>query len=324
MNVNGENVHVVDADQLFMDKVGQLPEAPPDDGDYVSKYGFDPYGDGDASEAGEDPSVSALFEENAGGMTDDDGAGFVVKENAAGPDGMEDGDGFFEGLSPEAVDSATMGEGVYQATLEKASAQAQELIDQANEQAQQIVQQAMAEAEMQAGQMLERAKEQGHAEGYEAGQAQARAIADDAKKEYEAKAMELQQEYDEKLRMIEPHLIEELTGIYEHIFTVDLSGYRSVINHLITNTLHALEASSTYLIHVSPADISALSMQKAQLRKEANIPDGATMELVEDISLGKNQCLIETDDGIFDCSLTVELAELKKKLMLLAYEGTRN
>ncbi len=328
MNVEQENVHVIDADALFLEKVGELPEQQPESNDPIAKYGFDPYGDGETSDAGEDPSVSALFgemprEDAAGGEIDADRTPDPDRMVTIGADDSLSGDGFSSGLTAEMVDHATMGTGVGEQIIQRASDEAEALIAQAQDQAQQLVAQAMAEAERQAGELLEQAKAQGHAEGYEAGQIQAQQIADEAKREYAEKKVELQREYDEKLRLMEPHLVEELTGIYEHIFTVDLSGYRSIINHLITNTMHALESSGTYLIHVSPADYSALSMQKAQLRNDCNIPEAATMELVEDIALTKNQCLIETDDGIYDCSLTVQLEELKKKLMLLSYEGAR-
>ena len=44
------------------------------------------------------------------------------------------------------------------------------------------------------------------------------------------------------------------------------------------------------------------------------------LEVVEDITLSKNQALIETDGGIYDCSLGTQLDELGKKLRLLSYE----
>ena len=46
----------------------------------------------------------------------------------------------------------------------------------------------------------------------------------------------------------------------------------------------------------------------------------ATMEIIEDVSLHKNECLIETEGGIFDCGLGTQLSELTRKLKLLSYE----
>ncbi|MBR4760257.1 MAG: hypothetical protein IK078_08945, partial [Lachnospiraceae bacterium] len=63
VNVEQENVHVIDSDALFLEKVGELPPEQPDSNDPIAKYGFDPYGDGEPSRAEEDPSVSALFGE---------------------------------------------------------------------------------------------------------------------------------------------------------------------------------------------------------------------------------------------------------------------
>ena len=44
------------------------------------------------------------------------------------------------------------------------------------------------------------------------------------------------------------------------------------------------------------------------------------MELVEDMTLSRSQCFIETENGIYDCSLDTQLSELKRKLKLLSYE----
>ena len=293
VNVEAEQVRVIDADALFQEKVGE-------EASISALFG-------EAPEEGEEVVQSAEAES----------AGQVAEQVA------EQEDGFSVGIAAESVDEATMGVGVSFPDQEEINAQAQEILQQAQQQADELLQQAQQQAEEQAAQLMEQARAQGHEEGFAQGMAEAAAQGEAAKAEYEAKTRQMQQEYDEKLELMEPHLVEELTGIYEHIFTVDLSTHRNVIRHLITNTMHALDASQSYLIHVSPQDYSALSMQKATLREESNMPQGATMELVEDISLGKNQCLIETDDGIFDCSLTVELGELKRKLMLLAYEGAR-
>ena len=36
--------------------------------------------------------------------------------------------------------------------------------------------------------------------------------------------------------------------------------------------------------------------------------------------LKENECVIETNAGVFDCSLGVELEELSRKLRLLSFE----
>ena len=80
--------------------------------------------------------------------------------------------------------------------------------------------------------------------------------------------------------------------------------------------------TDTYLIHVSEQDYQFVSMQKTQIAEDGGVKP-SMLEFVEDRTLGKNECLIETPDGIYDCSLSVQLSELKRKLLLLSYSGAK-
>ena len=46
------------------------------------------------------------------------------------------------------------------------------------------------------------------------------------------------------------------------------------------------------------------------------------IEITEDSALKRNECLIETDAGVFDCSLDVQLDNLIKDIRLLSCMGT--
>ena len=78
-----------------------------------------------------------------------------------------------------------------------------------------------------------------------------------------------------------------------------------------------------YIIHVSKEDYPYVGMQKQQIVEQGSV-GVASVEIVEDTTLGKNECLIETDGGIFDCSLGVQLADLTKQLRLLSYSGQKD
>ena len=93
-----------------------------------------------------------------------------------------------------------------------------------------------------------------------------------------------------------------------------------MVIHLLKNTLQKMEGCSEYLIHVSRDDLAFVSIQKNTLLEAGGVVN-ANFDIIEDVTLKKNQCLIETENGIFDCSLGVELKELKKQLLLLSYEG---
>ncbi len=45
------------------------------------------------------------------------------------------------------------------------------------------------------------------------------------------------------------------------------------------------------------------------------------IDVVEDLTMKSGDALIETANGIFDCGVETQLTAIKKKLMLLAYNG---
>lgn len=196
----------------------------------------------------------------------------------------------------------------------------EELLAQAREEIAIMMEQARSEAEQLRQQAYEEGAAKGQAEGYDKGCQEAENLKEQLKREYEEKEAQLAGIYQEKITEIEPELIDVLTDIYEHIFHVKIADYRDVVVHLLGNTLRKMEGSSEYLIHVSKEDIPFVSMQKEALLEAGGVAN-AHFDIVEDLTLKKNQCLIETENGIFDCSLGIELKELKKQLLLLSYEG---
>lgn len=196
----------------------------------------------------------------------------------------------------------------------------QELLEEARGQADAMLEQAKEEAEALKNHAYEEALAKGREKGYADGFQEAEAIKEKLIREYQEKEEQLTRFYQSKLEELEPSLVDVLTDIYEHIFHVNFSENRDVVLHLLRNTLQKMEGCSEYLIHVSREDLPFVSMQKNALLESGGVVN-ANFDIVEDVTLKKNQCLIETENGIFDCSLGVELKELKKQLLLLSYEG---
>lgn len=163
--------------------------------------------------------------------------------------------------------------------------------------------------------VLAEAREKGYAEG----KVQAEQEYLEKEKAMRQQMLEMEQEYQSLIDSLEPRFIDTLTGIYEQIFHVELGRYRDVLVHLIGATIRKIDGCRDFTVHVSAEDYPYVSMQKKQLLATAGVP-GCTIEVVEDLNLGRNECRIETVTGIFDCSLGTELEELSKKLKLLSYE----
>ena len=243
-----------------------------------------------------------------------------------------EGTGFVSGLTADKVDSLvadTEAEGDPQTSgnvikagedlqklKEDAEAEARRILEDAKAQAESILQEAKEQAEARKADVLEQARQQGRQEAKaEADRAEAQRAS-----EYQKKLAGLDTEYQKRIDELEPEFVDTITGIYEYIFHVDLHSYREVLCYLISSTMRKTEDNRSFLVHVSKEDYPYVSMQKRQIMAEATAPN-STVEVVEDMTLGKGECLIETDNGIFDCGLGTQLSELRQKLKLLSYEG---
>ncbi|MCM1089682.1 MAG: FliH/SctL family protein [Butyrivibrio sp.] len=253
----------------------------------------------------------------------------VKKKSPAGS-----ADGFAAGLSAETIEGLFGGdseEGAgsnvikaanneeYEAAIADANVAAEEILEKARAQAQaesdELIAGAKEQIEKERQETLAKAKEQGYREGAERAKRELESKLDELVK----KEKEMEDGFDDLLKQLEPQFVDVITDVYEHLFNVELSGYREILMHLILSAMRKIEGSRSFLIHVSAEDYPYVSMEKKQLAGAITSPN-ATLELMEDATLSHNQCMIETEAGIFDCGLGTQLAELTQRLKLLSYE----
>ncbi len=240
-------------------------------------------------------------------------------------------DGFVSGLAAVTIESDGMTEGdmtdaLFQSNVikadaepvfssEEAEAEAENIIAEATRKADEILQEAKTQAEIERQEMLEQARSRGYAEG----KAQAeRELAELAAK-YAERQEQLEAEYQQMVDDFEPQFVDTITGIYEHIFHVELGSYREILCHLISTTMRKTEGKREFIIHVSKDDYPYVSGQKEQITT-GGISSNSLVEIIEDMNLATNECFIETEGGVFECGLETQLTELRQMLRLLSYE----
>ena len=259
--------------------------------------------------------VAKRIRELSAKMQQGEGTGFVSGLTADKVDALvadTEGD---EGDSQTSGNVIKAGEDL-QKFREEAEAEAQRILEDARTQAESILRDAKEQAEAQKADVLEQARRQGQQEAKaEADRTEAQRAA-----EYQKKAAGLDAEYQKMIDELEPKFVDTITGIYEYIFHVDLHSYREVLCYLISSTMRKTEDNRSFLVHVSKEDYPYVSMQKKQIMAGIAAPN-STVEIVEDMTLGRGECMIETENGIFDCGLGTQLSELRQKLKLLSYEG---
>ena len=200
-------------------------------------------------------------------------------------------------------------------SIQIANNMSSDIIARANTEAEKIVREATLEAES----IKEKAYKAARAAGYDDGLNAGKEALVEKELLLNKQKEEMIEEYRAKIDEIEPALVDVLTDIYEHVFQVDFSDRKEVIYHLAKNTLASMETGKTYTLRLSPDDFNFLSMQKRELVKGSGIPVDA-LEFVEDKSLTQGHAFIETGGGIFDCSVTTHLDNLRKTLQVLSFE----
>lgn len=244
--------------------------------------------------------------------------GDVLKINRSGDSG------FVAGIAAEVLDVGEEGaaagnvikanEEDPRAILEQAKSDAQAILEQAKNDAERLRSEARAQADAEKEQVLQQARDQGYSEGQAKAQAEGEAMIQALR----AKEKALEENYQQMIDTLEPQFVDTITGIYEHFFDVELGSYREVLAYLISSTLRGQEGGHEFIIHVSRDDYPYVSVQKRQILAGA-VSSNCNVDVVEDLTLGKNECMIETENGIFDCGLGTQLAGLRNKLMLLAW-----
>ena len=200
-------------------------------------------------------------------------------------------------------------------SIQSANNAASDIVARATSEAEKIIKDAEDEADAIKEKAFKEAKEEGFNEGFNAGKEALRAEEEKLKE----KEQQLIEDFRAKIDELEPQLVDALTDIYEHVFKVDFSDRKEVIYHLAKNTLASMESGKTYTLRLSPDDFNFLSMQKRDLVKGSGIPV-ENIEFIEDKSLTQGHAFIETGGGIFDCSVSTHLDNLKKTLSILSYE----
>lgn len=244
-----------------------------------------------------------------------------TEEESEGQGSPESTDGFISGLTaadvleaPEAGSNVIKAQDEAKEILDQAQSEAESILAEAHAEAERIRAEARTQADAEKAQVLSQARQQGYNEGLVKAQSHEEAMG----REYEEKARRLEEEYQQEVDRLEPQFVETITSVYEHIFHIELSSYREILTSLISNVMHKLEGSRSFIIHVSKEDYSYVNMQKKQLLAGI-VSESTVVDVVEDLTMGKNECVIETENGIFDCGLGTQLTELKNRLMLLAW-----
>lgn len=236
--------------------------------------------------------------------------------------GNVDADGFVNGLKADVVEQLLTGsdeDGETAQSQEDVNNQIAAALEEANEQAQTIRDEAnevLAQAHMDARKIIEDAKRTGYEQGAQNAREEYNAKADELARDYEAKKAQLEKEYNDMKASMEPELVETITEVFKKITYTVAEDNKDIIIGLINGVMKNTDISNEFIIKVSPEDYKFLVNNQGKIY--CSVSKEVTMDIVEDAAMKKNQCIIESDTGVYDCSLDIELNNLIKDIKLLS------
>ncbi len=235
-----------------------------------------------------------------------------------------DADGFVNGIKADVVEQLLTGSEDDEAdtdsqNTEDVKNQLAAAIEEANEQAKSIKDEAnevLAQAHIEAGKIIEDAKRTGYEQGAQNAREEYQAKADELERDYEAKKQQLEEEYNNMKAAMEPELVETITEVFRKITYTVAEDNKDIIIGLINGVIKNTDISNEFIIKVSPDDYKFLVNNQGKIY--CSLSKEVSMDIVEDKSMKKNQCIIESDTGVYDCSLDIELNNLIKAIKLLS------
>ncbi len=193
-----------------------------------------------------------------------------------------------------------------------AGIRAAQIIEEAQMQASKMLEQAQEEATA----IRESAKEEGMREGILLGNNQAASDNEMVRKKLVEEYNEKKSELDETALELEPKFAEIMISLIEKITGVVCEDKKDIIVYLIDNALYKMDKTQKVTVRVSKEDMLFVVSKKNDLKQ--SLSPETEFDIVEDPGLTTNQCIIETDDRVIDCSLDVQIDNLKQQIKLIS------
>ncbi len=232
-------------------------------------------------------------------------------------------EGFSEGLDPLQVERLVSAPEEDSSFIKAGGAISREEMDarlkEAREEAEAILEAARKEAEQIRGAARDEGREEGYRDGRREAEEECRRQYREKEQECEARVAAAERDFNKRSEELEPLLVDKISGIFERVTGARLENDRDTVLYLLNRALTGVDSGRNYVVHVSSVDYENVRAQKEQVAKGTGIlPEN--FEIVEDSTLSPNSCLIESEGGIWDCSLGTQLSLLVQQLKILSYE----
>lgn len=178
----------------------------------------------------------------------------------------------------------------------------------------------ISKAELDAENIRQSAYQEGYDKGLEEGNMEAMRRADEylenVRRELGHSEEQLRIDMQSALKESENKLVDLSCNLIERITGMLIAEYKPVLLHMINEALKEADASKKFIIKVSEENYSYVSDNEDRLFGAAN--PGISIEIYGDSSMRNDQCVIESENGIIDLSMDVQIKNLVTAIKLLS------
>lgn len=184
-----------------------------------------------------------------------------------------------------------------------------QIIQKAKQEAEQII----ADAQTQRDKLQLEAKsqgfEQGHSEGYEKGAAEVNRLIERMHKILEA----VMQRREEILKDTESQIVELVILMARKVIKILSENQKNVVMANVVAALKKVRTRGAVTLRVNLEDVKLTTANISEFIKHIENVEGITV--LEDSSVEKGGCIVETDFGAIDARISSQLTELENKIL---------
>ena len=195
--------------------------------------------------------------------------------------------------------------------IESAREEAERILAEANATANEITKKAQAEAVA----LCEEYKAQGYAEGASIKERELQELKERLETDFALQSQMLESEYIRKRDTMEVELVDVILQVFNKVFHIQFDSKKHILMHLINDAILNIEGDRNFRIKVADSNVLFLENHREDILER--VGHGIELEFIADSTMDGNECLIETDSGIFDCSLETQLENLIKDIKSL-------
>lgn len=225
-------------------------------------------------------------------------------------------DGFLAGLDVEEIQLEP--QITPEEILEQARAEAEGIVIAARLEAERMEDDAKKRAEM----LFEQKKHQGYQEGVSKLQneiLERKAVLEaefrEKESELEQTAQALQADYEAKLDVLEADMVDVMIRVFHKVFNVQFDNKKQILLHLIKDTLLGMDAGKNFVVRVAESNYKFIESHVADIKEK--IGNDVSIDVVNDRNLEEDDCIIETETGVYNCGIDMVLSNLEKDIRSL-------